>query len=66
MNVEHVVRIHYEGGYPYSESHFLRIDNELILIGCNGYGWEENKYGKIADLIVKAVKEMEAREEAEK
>jgi hypothetical protein len=61
MNIEHVIQLHYEGGYPYSESHFLKIDDELILIGCNGYGGENNKYVKIADLIVKAVKELEAK-----
>jgi hypothetical protein len=58
--LEHVIHEHYDNdGFPAAKSHFIKIDDELILIGCNGiYGDSKSKdYGKLTDLIVKAVNE---------
>jgi hypothetical protein len=55
MKLEHVIYTDYLNNYPYSESHYIKFGNELILIGCNGTDWKENRYGKLADLIVEAV-----------
>lgn len=59
MNIEHVVQVHYDDGFPYSESHFIKIDSELILIGCNDTIQKGSRYGEIADTIVKAVNQYE-------
>ena len=55
MKLEHVVYTQYDNGWPLTENHYIKFGNELILIGCNGANWKENRYGKLADLIVEAV-----------
>jgi hypothetical protein len=55
MKLEHIIYTDYLNNYPYSEAHYIKFGNELILIGCNGVDWKENRYGKLADLIVEAV-----------
>jgi len=60
MKLEHVVQKHYDkDGFPVSESHFIKINDELFLIGCNGVFSvpESDDYGEIADWIVEAVNE---------
>ena len=38
---EYVRETEYMGGYPCNVSHKVKVGQELLTVGCHGYGWGE-------------------------
>ncbi len=63
---EYVRETEYMGGYPCNVSHKVKVGQELLTVGCHGYGWgePEKEIEANAHLIAAAPELYEALKEA--
>ena len=62
---EYVRETEYMGGYPYTVAHKVKVGQELLTVGCHGYGWEPGKEMEAnAHLVAAAPELLEACKDA--